>query len=96
VHAALALFFKTGLSKALLLPSNRYCCRCGIHGSSCQELLPNKEIKVQDKSSTEFRLPEPLLIANYSRRLQRPATLAAIPMLCAVAYYHRVNYSLFP
>ena len=40
-----------------LLPTNRYCCRCGIHCLSCPELLPNKDLKVQDKNKKPKRIP---------------------------------------
>jgi hypothetical protein len=42
--------------------------------------------KIITKSQIEIHPTEPLLIANYCRSLQRPATLEAIPML-AVALF---------
>jgi len=42
------------------------------------------KLKITTKSQSAFRLPELLLTVNYSPGLQRPAPLAAIPMLPAV------------
>jgi hypothetical protein len=46
-------------------------------GSAANNFL---KYKIKTKRPSEFHPPKPLLIANYSRRLQHPLTLAAMPM----------------
>ena len=82
--APLIAFIKaTDLKK--LHTTARACYRAGIHCSSCPEPMLIKDIKVQvNKQKPSDACPARLmLIANYSRRLQRQAALAAIPMLYA-------------
>jgi len=52
------------------------------------ELKPIEKLnyKITTKSPTEFRPPEPLLIANCSRLFQRQALLAAILLLAVRAF----------
>jgi len=58
----------------------------GFIAGQAPELKPIEKLKykITTKSSTEFRPPEPLLIVNYSRLLQRQALLAAILLLADV------------
>jgi hypothetical protein len=52
---------------------------------SSPELQPNRipDDEVKNKSSTELRLTEPLLIANKKMRIYSSAGIAANPMLYA-------------
>jgi len=61
----------------LLQLTNRYCCRCGIHCSSCPELLPNKDKKVKvNKQKPSAACPAQLmLIAIKCPLIQRPLAL---------------------
>jgi len=57
----------------------------GFIARQALELKPIKKLKykITTKSQIDIRPPEPLLIANCSRLFQRPALLAAIPLLVA-------------
>ena len=83
--APLFPFFKASSLKKLQT-TNRYCCRCGIHCSSCPEPLPNKVIKVKvNKQKPSDACPARLmLIAIKCPLIQRQAALEAIPLLAEV------------
>jgi len=59
---------------------------CWYFITSSPELKPNRitDDEVKNKSSIEFRLLEPLLIANKKMRIYSSASIAANPMLAAV------------
>jgi hypothetical protein len=62
---------------------------------SSPELQPNKitDDEVKNKSSTELRLTEPLLIANKKIRIYSSASIAANPMLyAAVSLLSALSY----
>jgi len=61
------------------------------------ELKPIEKLKnkITTKSQIDIRPPEPLLIANCSRLVQRQALLAAILLLCAVLVSAILYISIF-
>jgi hypothetical protein len=56
---------------------------CWYFITSSPELKPNRitDVEVKNKSGIEFRLTEPLLIANKKMRIYSSASIAANPLL---------------
>jgi len=68
--------------------TGRACCRAGIHCSSSPEPLLNKDkkVKVNKEKFSDVCPAQMKLIAIKCPLLQRPASLAANPMLAAVLF----------
>jgi len=66
-------------------PTNRYCCRGGIHCSSCPEplMIKDKKVKVNKQKPGDACPAQMKLIAIKCPLIQRQAALEAILLLPA-------------